>query len=243
MNGSLFSLLLQKRFRLPRWMRIEEWRAVRRNHGFQPNKVIMLYSVDYDWYFGRASPSRCQRWRRLRLYERARAGPFYPLRDCNLVATSLITGQCEQDAWLRVPRDVWKLIFLHLPFVAELMAPVCTYFRDCIKTFEGQEDGEECTDHVWYRQHAFKDYVPRVSRKSRLRDGPHFGTRSAKQTRVGGTGDWITMWTWSYHVSYLSGAPTLATAPKMYLAPWHPRVRSPIVASKRFQEFEWRPEG
>jgi len=243
MGTSLFELLLAKRFRLPRWMRIAKWRGVRNARMQKIDSAFVDHAVDFiDYFYCKGPVPRTLQWRRKLLYERTLAGPFFPFRDCNLLATAHITGECEQDAWLRVPWDVWKLIFHHIPFVAEQMEPVCTYFWRRLKTYKGNANGDRCTDYVRYRTRAFEDYQPRVCRKSRVRNGPHFCTRNSRKAVVATSGfelyssAYPSLWVWVHPNVRFYFTSLDAKCSKQYV-----RHNSPIVASKRFQQFEWKP--
>ena len=218
-EGSLFSILLSTKQRLPRWMRIEKWKGLRNTkieHIGCESCVFIRYLMRN--YNDLNVPYHENYIRAIKVYKLSKLGPFWPFCGANLYHTSRITGRCAENDWLKLPWDVWKLILRHLPYNKEFMAPVCTYFRDRYK-----KETVACTDTypvdvMHWRCQNFINYQPRRCKKPRLRNGPHVAKKQ------------VCPFVFDIYAFTLSFFPDT-----------RPRRRNTIVAAKRFQEFEWRP--
>lgn len=196
---SLLAILLRTPLKYSRFVRIRKAQSIQKHNAY--------YEESYDSTLYKKKAAR----------RKIARGPFKCLANANLYHTSLIIGMCAENAWLRLPWDVWKLILSHVAHSQKQMAPVCSYFRDKIKT----HGVLKCVDPKRI------DYV-----KLRM---SNFCFK--KRSSSGGDDD-----AYRYHYYYFSDYPKRESRLVAYHnMDTHPRICSPIVNAKKFQEFEWRP--
>jgi len=209
-EGSLFEILLHTKKRLSRWMQIEKWKALMRDYR-QEKKYRKKYNA-------------------------SKLGPFWPFINTNLYHTSLITGKCKENQWLRLPWDIWKLILQYVPYANEFMMPVSTFFNNNIlKHGKPKYKGKMMIDCMHWRLEHFQDYIPHISRKIKLRNGPHFKTKKSGTYKLYSVDQWM-------RVTYpIYKKIKIRKLNNVELCKYS-RVNKPIVNGNYFQQFEWKPK-
>ena len=208
-RGSLLSILLSTRKRLSHWTRIKKWQCLTRRCAQGGGSRC----DDWDcWDCSDGTPRLCSMQTARNEYSLFKRGFFWCFQDARLYHTAQITGRLPENAWLRMPWDVWKLVLRHVPNAASCMLPVCSYFARRLKSGVDIDDNRCCM--LALRTAGFKPYVPRVSKKRTRAPRHGFSTRESPTP---------------LYISHI-----------LYFNARH-RVRKPIVTGKRFQEFEWRP--
>jgi hypothetical protein len=254
---SLFDKFLNVEWAYSRFIRIRKHQCLvgsifyilklRRTNPREYDRICMDYS--YDWDFDIIKYKR-------KLYERAKRGPFRQFKSLYLVATSKITGVCNN--WLQLPWNIWELILAKLGIEAFRMSEVSHYFNERMQNrpsiiFDITErrnyyqqqiaGGKIPVNYLTRIQRIFGRPLKREHQQVKKSTFKKSGRRSygggrscPKMDKMGG----IRRSSWNALCGFLF-VWVLSTYHKVITEKTRVRINKPIISGNLYKEFAWKP--